>query len=146
MIQFGNIDNFKSPETEFRIIVEQRILPNDISFLRSDRQNDLAHTFDSNLTPTSSRSLPYIEIERLNRTRDQLIEKRTKLLDSWFLFVRPYKKRKIEIIENQLDIIETQIIALQKDSRDHESAYIEKFISDNEKLIQQYNSNRNSLG
>jgi hypothetical protein len=52
-----------------------------------------------------------------------------------FIFTS-WKKQAIEIIDEQLDQIEHQIISLQKDDREKETAYIKNFLNDNEKLIQ----------
>jgi hypothetical protein len=86
--------------------------------LRSERPKDLGQKFESNFTPTTLPILPYIEIEQLHDTRNQLIEKRRELFNSWFLFLRPGKNKQIEIIDEQLDQIEHQIISLQKDDRE----------------------------
>jgi hypothetical protein len=50
-------------------------------------------SFESNFTPTTLPILPYIEIEQLHDTRNQLIEKRRELFNSWFLFLRPGKNK-----------------------------------------------------
>lgn len=137
---FENIDTFKPPKTELTIYGEQRYLQNDFSDLRSEKPSDFIQSFEYNFTPTTLPTVPHIEIEQLQESRCQLIEKRQQLLNSWLLFLQPSKCRQIEIIEKQLDQIEFQIIALQKNDREIEIASIEKFKNDNEKFIQKYNS------
>lgn len=68
----------------------------------------------------------YLEIDYLQTSRLQLMEKRQQLLDSWFVKFRPNMLKKIKNIEKQLDDIELQIISLQKCDRDAEIASIKK--------------------
>ncbi len=145
MIEFENIDTFKRyPQAQY-LVVTQRYLYREEADLRSERPN-LAQTFESNFTPTTLPALPHVKIEELYQTQQQLIEKRTKLLDSILLFLRPGKKRELEVIDKQLDQIEYQIIALQRDDRERTATAIENLINDNEELIQKYNSRRNIVG
>ncbi len=105
-----------------------------------ERQVNLANRFESNLTITSLSSAPSIDVEKLKTNLAQQIKKREKLLSSWFLSFRPNKMKEIQNIDKVLDNIEYQIISLQKDNREKEIADIEKFIAENNKIIQKYNS------
>ncbi len=145
MIEFDNIDNIKSSQTEFSIVVPQRYIYSETHDLRSEGTNDFAQKFESQITSTTLPILPNIEIEKLNETRYQLIGKRNELLNSWFLFFRPNKRKQLHLIDKQLDDIEYQIISIQKFERESEAEYIAKFISENERQIQKYNSEKNTL-
>ena len=145
---FENIDTYvdthQPPITVLVSYIGQRYLQNEYSDLRSEKPRNSLQIFESNFTPTTLPALPSIEIEQLEESRYQLLGKRQQLLDSGFLFLQPSKRRQIEEIEKQLDNIENQIILLQKYDRENEIESIEKFINDNEKLIQKYNSKMNT--
>jgi hypothetical protein len=146
MIEFQNIDDFEPSKAELNTLIKQRYLYAEIVDLRSERSTDSVQRLEFQLTTTSLPNFPDIEIEQLYESRDRLIKERNKLLNSWLLFLRPSKKKHLEIIGKQLDEIEYQIIALQEGEREDEASRIKKFINDSDKLIQKYNSETNYLG
>lgn len=146
MIEFQSIDDFMTSKTELPIFVSQRYLYREVDDLRSNRTTDLARTFESNLTSTTLPGLLSMVIEQLHQSQYHLIEKRNKLLSSWFLPLRSSKNRQLKIIDEELDNIEYQIIALERNEKEKETNHIEKFINANKNRIKNYKSETNSLG
>lgn len=140
MIAFDNIDTFNS-SSELCIVIPQRYVFDDLVDLRSKRLENSSQQFKSvNSTATTLYHSLDIKIEQLSLNRNQLLEKRKKILKSYFFYFSLSKKREIALIDKELDSIEHQIILLQKPDFDQEIADIKTFLKDSESRIQKYNS------
>ena len=145
MIGFENIDSLKCSNKETCFSVSQRYLHSEISFLGSTRPKNLAQKYESNFTSITLPKFSDSGIDLLNEERVRLIEKRNKLLDCYSLSLLPNEIRELNRIDEQLDNIESDIASLQKTRCHEEISNLEKFIRDNEKRINKYTSELNSI-
>jgi hypothetical protein len=141
MIGFDDINTFKPNKTELCAFVEQRYLVDEVPDLRSDR-NFLVLVFDSNLTPTTLPTPLDLEISKLHENQSRLIKQRNLIIDSSTF---NDENKELKMIDNQLDYIEASIASLENNFWQHEILDIDLFIQDNEKRIQRYISDLNSI-
>lgn len=133
MISFDSFD-VAPIASAFVLTVPQRYLQSDPYDLSAEKKIENR----SDVIPTT---LPiFSEKERILLTRDSLLEKRSQVCDCWFLSFRKSKIAEIRIIDKQIDLLENQLISIQKDERENMIAHTKKIMSDVDALLHRINS------
>lgn len=71
---------------------------------------------------------PFFEKERILLERDNLLERRAQVCNCWFLSFRNSKIAEIRLIDKQIDLLENQLISMQRDEYESMIAHTKKII------------------
>jgi hypothetical protein len=128
MISFDSFD-VSQIASAFVLTVPQRYLHSDVYDLSAEKKTENR----SDIIPTT---LPvFSEKERILLTRDGLLERRAQIYDCWFLSFRKSKIAEIRLIDKQIDLLENQLISMQKIERENMIANTKKIMSDADALL-----------
>ena len=132
MISFDNFD-VSQIASAFVLTMPQCYLHSDTYDLSAEKKLENR----SDVIPTT---LPiFSEKERILLIREGLLEKRAQLSDCWFLSFRKSKIAEIRLIDKQIDLLENQLISMQKDELENMIAHTKKIMSDADSLLHRIN-------
>lgn len=132
MINFDSFDVSQNSST-FVLTVPQRYLHSDTYDLSAEKKLQKR----SDVIPTT---LPiFSEKERILLIRDGLLERRAQVSSCWFLSFRKLKVAEIALIDKQIDLIEDQLISMQKNECENMLAHTKKIISNADALLHRIN-------